>query len=140
MVIKNLEQLIRNGQSQTDRRARELALKGFEAAIKAVNPKKLVSSKLMFKDPILKVDDRVFNLDHFRHIYVIGAGKASGSMAEALEALLGKRITDGIINVPRGCKHKTEIVKVNEASHPIPDESGVKGVKQMLEIAEKAGK
>jgi glycerate-2-kinase len=139
MVIKNLEQLIRNGQSQTDRRARGLALKGLEAAIKAVDPKKLVNSKLMFKDPILKVDDRVFNLDRFRNIYVIGAGKASGSMAEALEALLGKRITDGIINVPRGCKHKTEIVKLNEASHPIPDESGVKGVKQMLEIAEKAG-
>ncbi len=139
VVIKNLKQLVQNGQSQTDRRARELALKSFEAAVRAVDPKRLIGSKLVLEDSILKVDCYTFDLKHFKNIYVIGGGKASGSMAEALEALLDKRITEGIVNVPKGSKHKTEIVKLNEASHPIPDESGVEGVKRMLELAEKAG-
>jgi glycerate-2-kinase len=138
-VIKNLEQLVQNGRSQTDRKARELALKSFEAAVRAVDPKMLINSKLVLKNSILKVDSYTFNLNQFKNIYVIGGGKASGSMAEALEALLGGRITEGLVNVPKGSKHKTEIVKLNEASHPVPDESGVEGVKRMLELAEKAG-
>lgn len=138
-IIKNLEQLIQNGRSQADRKARELALKSLEIAIKAVDPRKLITSKLMLKNSLLKVGGYTFDLNQFRDIYVIGGGKASGSMAEALEALLGERITDGLVNVPRGSIHKTRIVKLHEASHPIPDESGVEGVKRMLEIVEKAG-
>ncbi|MEM1589857.1 MAG: glycerate kinase [Candidatus Bathyarchaeia archaeon] len=138
-VIKNLEQLVQNGQSQVDKKARELALKSLEAAVKAVDPKRLIASKLVLKGSLLEVGDYTFDLNQFKNVYVIGGGKASGSMAEALENLLGEKITDGAVNVPRGCKHKTKIVKLYEASHPIPDESGVRGVKRMLEIAEKAG-
>lgn len=138
-IIKNLEQLIQNGRSQADRKARELALKSLEIAIKAVDPRKLITSKLVLKNSLLKVGGYTFDLNQFRNIYVIGGGKASGLMAEALEALLGERITDGLVNVPRGSIRKTRIVKLHEASHPIPDESGVEGVKRMLEIVEKAG-
>ncbi|MEM0357126.1 MAG: glycerate kinase [Candidatus Bathyarchaeia archaeon] len=138
-AIKNLERLIQNGQTQADKKARELALKSLEAAVEAVDPKKLILSKLTLKDSILKVNGYTFDLNQFRNIYVIGGGKASGSMAEALETVLGNRINEGFVNVPKGSKHKTAVVKLHEASHPIPDDSGVQGVKHMLEIAEKAG-
>jgi glycerate-2-kinase len=61
-------------------------------------------------------------------------------MAEALEEILGKRITEGIVNVPHGDKHKTGIIKLHESSHPVPDAAGVKGTRRMLAIAEQAEK
>ncbi|MEM3616329.1 MAG: glycerate kinase [Candidatus Bathyarchaeia archaeon] len=138
-IIKNLEQLVQNGETNLDRRARELALKSLEAAIKAVDPKSIIKSKLKLKGSILHVDGRVFELKKFKNIYVIGGGKASGSMAEALEEILGGKITSGLVNVPKENRHKTSIIRLHGASHPIPDESGVEGTRKMLEIAEKAG-
>jgi len=137
-VVKNLKKLVQNGQTQVDRKARELALRSLAFAVEATDPKRLMSSKLVLKGSILKFNGYSFDLSRFKNVYVIGGGKASGSMAEALETLLGDKITEGLVNVPKGSGHKTKIVKLHEASHPIPDDSGVEGVKRMLEIAEKA--
>jgi len=139
VVIKNADQLIRNGGTDLDKKARELALKSLEAAIKAVDPKSIIKSKIGLKGSVLQVNGHTFDLKKFKNIYVVGGGKASGSMAEALEEVLGDKITGGLVNIPKGSKHRTKIVKLHEASHPIPDESGVEGTRKMLEIAEKAG-
>jgi len=108
--------------------------------LKAVDPRNIIRSRVSLENSTLKVNGFSFDLKKFRHVYVVGGGKASGSMAEALEQILGDYITDGFVNVPRGVKHDTRIVKLHFASHPIPDESGVEGTRRMLEIAEKAGK
>lgn len=136
--IKNKEKLIQNGETTLNRRARALALKSLEAAVNAVDPKKIIESKLSLKNRALKVDDYSFDLGKIKNVYVVGGGKASGSMAEALEQVLGNRITDGLVNVPRGDKHKTSIIKLHESSHPIPDASGVEGTRRMLAIAKQA--
>jgi glycerate-2-kinase len=138
--IKNIEQLIENGETPLDRKARALALKGLENAVNAADPKKIMKSKISLRGSVLRVDGYSFDLKKFKHVYVIGGGKASGSMAETLEEIVGAHITFGIVNVPRGSKHKTSIVKIHEASHPVPDESGVEGARRMMEIAEKADK
>ncbi|MEM3769804.1 MAG: glycerate kinase [Candidatus Bathyarchaeia archaeon] len=137
-IIKNLEQLIQNSETHLDKIARELAIKSLEAAIKAVDPKSIIKSKLRLKGSILHVDGHAFNLKKFKNVYVIGGGKASGSMVEALEEILGDKITSGLVNIPKESKHKTSIIRLHRASHPIPDESGVEGTRKMLEIAEKA--
>jgi glycerate-2-kinase len=138
--IKNREELVRNGETQLDRKARDLALKSLEAALKAVDPKQIMKSKLSLKDSTLSIDDYVFDLNKFRNVYVVGGGKASGSMAEALEQILGKRITCGLVNVPHGAESKTSIIELHGASHPVPDEAGVTGARRMLEIADLAEK
>ncbi|MEM2910995.1 MAG: glycerate kinase [Candidatus Bathyarchaeia archaeon] len=138
--IKNMEQLIDNGETPLDRKARALALKSLETALNAADPKRIMRSKISLKDSILRVNSYLFDLKKFKDVYVIGGGKASGSMAETLEEIVGNYITLGLVNVPRGNKHKTSIVKLHEASHPVPDEEGVKGTRLMMEIAEKADK
>lgn len=138
--INNKRQLIENGETRLNRKARALALKSLEYALNVVDPKQLMKSKLSLKNSILKVDGHSFYLKKFKNVYVIGGGKASGSMAETLEQNLGKYITNGIVNIPCGSKHKTGIIKLHEASHPIPDESGVEGTRRMLQIAEQAKK
>jgi len=137
-IIRNKMQLIENGETELDQKARRLALESLEAAVKAVDPKQIIKSKLNLKNSILYVGEHSFDLGRFKNVYVIGGGKASGLMANALEQVLGKHITRGIVNVPRGDKAKTNIIKLHAASHPIPDETGVQGTTQMLKIAEKA--
>lgn len=138
IAIKNKQQLIKNGETQLNQKARRLALSSLEYAVNAVDPKQIIKSRLFLKNSTLQVNGYSFDLEKFRNIYVIGGGKASGSMAEALEQVLGSHITAGLLNVPRGSKHKTNIIKIHEASHPIPDESGVEGTRRMLKLAEQA--
>jgi len=137
-TIKNKEELIRNGETKLNRKARALALRSLESALNAVNPKQIIKSKLLLKNLTLHVNGYSIDLKKFKNIYVIGGGKASGSMAEALEQVLGNSITNGLVNVPRSSKNKTDIIKLHEASHPIPDEAGVEGTRRMLKIAEQA--
>jgi glycerate-2-kinase len=138
ITIKNKEELVRNGETQLNRDARSLALKSLESALNAVDSKQIIKSKILLKNSGLQVNGYSFDLKKFKNIYVIGGGKASGSMAEAIEQILGKYITNGIVNVPQGSKQNTKIIEPHEASHPIPDEAGVEGTRRMLKIAEQA--
>lgn len=140
ITIKNKKCLVENGVTQLDRKARALALRSLEIALNAVDPKQLLKSKLLSRNSILRVNKYSFDLGKFKNIYVVGGGKASGSMAEYLEQSLGKYITNGHVNIPRGSKYKTKIIKLHEASHPIPDRTGVDGTHHMLKIVEQAGK
>jgi glycerate 2-kinase len=140
ITIKNKEQLVKNGMTQLNLKARALALESLKSALNAVDSKQLMKSKLSLKNSILKVNRYSFGLKKFKNVYVIGGGKASGLMAETLERILCPHITNGLVNVPHGNKQKTEIIRLHEASHPIPDKSGVEGTRRMLKIAEQAQK
>jgi glycerate-2-kinase len=137
--IKNAEELLKNAGSSLDRKARELAMNALGAALEAVDPKVIIKSKVQIKGNTLKIGNLFFNLDEFKNVFVIGGGKASGCMAETLEELLGDRIKDGAINVPYTCPPiQTKRTKLQRASHPIPDISGVKGASHMLELVGQA--
>src|SRR4030042_845395 len=107
IAIRNKQQLISNGVTQSDRKARELALNSLEAAVNAVDPQQLIRSRVILKNSVLKVDEHVFDLEKFRHVYVVGGGKARGSMAGALEQLLCEDIPAGIVKLPRGHSRRT---------------------------------
>jgi len=140
MRIKNKRQLIENAQTPLLRKARTLALQSLEHALNAADPKKLLKIKIQLKNSNLHADTCTFNLKNYRNVYVVGGGKAGGAMAEGIEEFLGKRITDGFVNVPHGDRHRTSIIKLHGASHPVPDEAGVEGTRRMMEIAEQAEK
>lgn len=137
--IKNKRELINNSRLYINRKARKLALRGIEAALDAADPKVIIRSKVVLKHSLLKIEDCIFDLRRFRNIYVVGGGKASGSMAEALEEVLGEKITDGILNVPNtDCEYKIRRIKLQKASHPVPDKFGLEGTRRILNIARDA--
>ncbi len=80
-----------------------------------------------------------YPLDRFRRIYVLGAGKAGALMSRALERLLGKRITDGLVNVKYGHLARLRRVVLHECGHPVPDEAGVDGARRIAQLAAGAG-
>ncbi|MCJ7763108.1 DUF4147 domain-containing protein, partial [Candidatus Bathyarchaeota archaeon] len=87
--IINKNQLIKKGSTELVRKARALALGSLEHALSTVDPKQLVKSKLLLEGSNLRVNEHMFNLKKLHNVYVIGGGKASGLMAEALEEKLG---------------------------------------------------
>lgn len=80
-------------------------------------------------------------LDSFKRVLVLGAGKATAPMAVAVEKLLGKRITNGLINVKYGHgSTKLKRIEVNECGHPVPDDAGWRGAQRIAAIAQDARK
>jgi len=138
ITIRTKRQLIKNAETPLLRKTRTLALRSLEHALSAADPKKLLKTKISLENSHLNANEHTFNLNKTRNTYVIGGGKAAGSMAEAIEEILGNHITEGIVNVPHDDKHKTNIIKLQGASHPFPDEAGVEGTRRMLAIAEQA--
>jgi glycerate 2-kinase len=136
--IRNKDHLIKKAETNPAQKARAVALRSLEYALNSVDATTLLKSKITVKNHQLHVNTCSFDLKSFRNVYVVGGGKAAGSMAEALEETLGDCITEGFVNVLHGDERETKIIKLHEASHPIPDEAGVAGTRHMLEIMEKA--
>jgi len=135
--IANRKSLLVNASSPIIRKAREIVQDAIEDAFKAVDPKEVVRSKVTLDGDQLDVNGKIFDLAGFERIFVMGGGKASGSMAEAIEEILGERIEDGLIVVPHGTasQYKTKQIKFHEASHPVPDESSVQAARKLLDLA-----
>ncbi|MEM3079184.1 MAG: glycerate kinase [Thermoproteota archaeon] len=141
-MIKNRLELLENALTPDLKAWRSLLVEGIEYALKAAHPLNFLREHVAVTDGKLRIDGGVWELDSFKRVFILGAGKASGHLAEGVEQLLGDKITEGYVNVPRGTKplFKTRIIKLNEAGHPIPDEEGLRGAEKMIEVAEGAEK
>jgi glycerate 2-kinase len=112
----------------------------FRAALRAADPRQAVLAHVKIDGPALVIGNRRYRLSDFDRIRVIGAGKASARMAQALERLLGKRIAGGWINVPAGTVLHLRRIMLHEAGHPIPDQRGLEGARRIAEIARDSGR
>ena len=55
----------------------------------AAEPKQLIKVKVKVESNQLHVDGHTFELRKFKHVYVVGAGKAGGKMAQSIERGIG---------------------------------------------------
>lgn len=109
-----------------------------ETALTALQPDALVQAAVRRRGHNLFIQNRRFNLLNYQRIIVIGAGKATLAMAEALHTLLGNKITAGAINVPNSSKKRIGNIVVQSASHPYPDAATVHGTKTIYSLARQA--
>lgn len=110
----------------------------FNAALAAVDPYQAVLNAVKLENGCLTVADTAYPLDVFSRIVVVGAGKATARMALAIEALLGERISSGLIIVKEGHTARLGRVGQIEASHPVPNEAGADGAQRILEMVQAA--
>ncbi|HLH73528.1 MAG TPA: glycerate kinase [Chloroflexota bacterium] len=110
-----------------------------QASLAAVEPAAAVRAHLRLTDSWLEVDRQTYDLRRFSHIYVVGGGKATAPMAQAVESILGDRITAGVVSVKYGYTAPTRHIRIEQAGHPIPDERGVRATEQMLDLLRQAG-
>jgi hydroxypyruvate reductase len=108
----------------------------FQAGLKAVDPVEAVKRHVQVIAEALRVGEQRYDLPQLQRIFIIGMGKAGASMALAIEGLLGDRITEGIVNVKYGHVAPLSRITINEAGHPVPDEVGLRGTQQIIQLLE----
>jgi glycerate 2-kinase len=107
--------------------------------------KAILMAALAAADPTAGVDKVLRgrdDLDGYKRIFVVGAGKAGGTMARAAEHFLssrGSRIAAGCVNVKDGDTTKTQSIELRHCGHPMPDERGLNGAKRIEAIVSEAG-
>ena len=111
----------------------------FEAGLEAVDPEVAVHNHLKRSGDTLELNGKYYTLSDYENVYVIGMGKAAASMAKAVEDILGDELTAGIVNVKYGHTAPLKKIKINEAAHPVPDESGISGSREIIELLNKTG-
>ena len=111
----------------------------FDAGLKAVDPIKAVKNHINRDGNTLRVQGIGYDVAAYENIYVIGMGKAAASMAKAVEDILGDKLTSGIVNVKYGHTVPLNKIKINEAAHPVPDDAGLKGSQEIIELLKKTG-
>jgi hydroxypyruvate reductase len=125
--------------SANEKSAETLINRWFEAALRAVEPAAAVRRAISCDGHALVVGDRRFPLA--RRLLVAGVGKAAVTMAAGAEAVCGDRIDTGLVITKDG--HATgdlpRRIRVVEAAHPIPDERGVRGTRELLSLLSGAG-
>ncbi|WP_432621246.1 glycerate kinase type-2 family protein [Albidovulum sp.] len=65
-------------------------------------------------------------------VVVVGAGKASARMAEAVEAAWGP--CEGLVITRYGYGRPCRGIEIVEAAHPVPDEAGFRATARMLDL------
>ncbi len=117
---------------------REAALAIFHAALEAGNVRSLLEQAVRLDGSRLNLGGAAFDLSRIHRLLVLGAGKASGAMAQALEELLGERISEGLVVVKDGYTAETHRIRLLEAGHPLPDERGRRAALELLALARSA--
>ncbi|MEM6388252.1 MAG: glycerate kinase [Pseudomonadota bacterium] len=94
--------------------------------------RKMFDRAVEVADPMRSIADYLPEKPSGR-VVILGAGKASARMAEAVEAVWGP--CEGLVITRYGYGRLCQGVEIVEASHPIPDVSGMRATKRMLELA-----
>lgn len=111
----------------------------WRAAIAAVEPERLVRESVVREDNLVRIKGTTFDLAGFEKVFLVAFGKAAAAMAGALAAILGERLTSGLVVVPGPGVKTVPKLETIEASHPIPDARSVEAARRALEITGKAG-
>jgi len=147
LYIQNISQLIPKSLDADLLNLRRIGLDALEIAIESVRPEELIKKAVKIQNKKMFINNDTYDLKKYANIFIIGGGKASADMAFSIEKLLKLNSINhycGLINVPLGFEIKNdkldEKITINFASHPLPNENGLNGVKKMMSIVESAMK
>ncbi|KJU86473.1 hydroxypyruvate reductase [Candidatus Magnetobacterium bavaricum] len=99
----------------------------YDAAVEAVSPYGTVLGHVDYLR-------RIFVEGGFRKLYVAAIGKSAYGMARAIEETLSDILTGGVAITKYGHTdvHPLQKIRVFEAAHPTPDESGQEATRELL--------
>jgi hydroxypyruvate reductase len=118
---------------------RRAARRILDAAIAAGDAGTLTRRALVREGPRLLAGGRAIDLRGVERVLVVGAGKASGAMAAAAEAVLDDRTLEGLVVVKELRGALPHRVRATAAGHPIPDARGAAAAEELASLLEGAG-
>ena len=116
----------------------------FSKALSAVDPSKILKERIRIERDRLSIkmqgdSEKIFDLKAFHKIVLVGTGKASSSMARAIEEIFGDRMTKGVITTKYGHLLPLKQTEIIEAGHPIPDRKGYEGARKIQRLLKESG-
>ncbi len=119
----------------------------WRAGVAAVLPERLVPEQVRVDGNWLTVGDETIEIKSVGRIAIVGAGKAAGAMAVALENVLGPQLLEekqvsGWVNVPADCLVETRRVHLHAARAAgvnEPSQAGFDGTRRILQIVSSLG-
>ena len=134
MLFKNREQIIKNGQTPKLKKVRKEIFDVLTYALNAVDPYNAVKSKFDGKSIVFRSE--TIDLSDFENIYLIGFGKASVGMAQAVCDSIDVKNGAVVTNDPDN-KVQNNHISTYIGSHPIPDQKSIDGTEKILDIVKK---
>ncbi len=113
------------------------AMRIVESGLDSIDTHQVILNSLKIDGQILTVKDREYDLSKFKHIKVIGFGKASCDAAQALEKVLGSKIMEGVVI---GLNKKIcEYIDTYNGTHPRPSPENAGVGKKIIEMISDGG-
>ncbi|MBI3303633.1 MAG: glycerate kinase [Deltaproteobacteria bacterium] len=111
----------------------------FAAAVDAVDPRQLIQrvvkvacARLLVRSGAEGAQVKTFPLSD--RVFVVGAGKGAGLLAQGLESVLGERLARGVVVIPSGQTVGLHRVAVVHGEHPLPGPGSVHGAQQIAAL------
>jgi glycerate 2-kinase len=135
MLFKNYHELVGNGRTPLLRQRRKDVLEMLTAAVDAVDPYLVVQQ--LFHGTNLRFESETIDLATFEHMYVVGFGKASVKMAQAVCDAIS--VTKGVVvtNDPSATVTSDSVTTI-VGGHPLPTEESIHGAEKILEIVQES--
>lgn len=125
-----MTKIVKNYRNIATTKLRQDALNIFEQGMTAVKTETALRRHLAVNGTKLKVGSKIYDLENFEKVFVVGCGKASLEAARVLEKMLGKRITAGVvIDVKQG---KLRRIKSFAGTHPFPSTKNLQATGQIV--------
>lgn len=124
---------IKNFQKLAISPLRRKILKIAEAGLSAVDAGSTVRDELTLTGDILRIKNIRLNLAQFRRIFAVGIGKCAYRAGQALERILGSRITAGIIADVRQ-DGELQYMSFRAGTHPRPTEKNIDITKAIIKL------
>lgn len=109
-------------------------------ALAAVDPDQAVRRALRLSGDTLEIGGQRYDLRSIRRVLVVGAGKAGAPMAAGVAAVLGDRISAGLVIVKQGYAGAgpAGAVEIVEGGHPLPDARGIAAAERIAQLVASA--
>jgi len=113
---------------------RKKALEIIESAYDAIDTERVIERAVRLTKTTLYLGEAEFPLNSIDRIFVVGAGKCSPLAACALEKILGKLISGGIIIGTKKGELCSIAMMIREGTHPFPSEINISATKELLDV------
>lgn len=109
------------------------------AAINAIDPGNAVRRHVTRDGDILIISGRSYDLRSFRRVVLLGMGKASQAMSNAMANILADRLSVGLVITKQASLGSNFPLTILEGGHPIPDGRSLEAGKNAIELVSSLG-
>lgn len=110
----------------------------FQAGLAAADPFRIVVANAKLECGRFIAGPHVYDLERFRNILVVGAGKAAAAMGLALEHTLSDRIDKGLLILPPGDRAPFKRLAQARAAHPLADKAAERATGKIMALLQAA--